>query len=165
MNTATVVHSLRSEDLEVFLRALCREHGIRRIAPSPDRGPLRELAARVVEVVDWRAAPGLDALYDADAGLTDAEAFVTETNSLVLGMDATRTRGAFLVSPVHIAVVRRSQVLASLDEVWSDARAAQGLPTALVVVAGPSTTADIEGILITGVHGTKAVHVLLREDC
>jgi L-lactate dehydrogenase complex protein LldG len=38
------------------------------------------------------------------------------------------------------------------------------LPTAVVLITGPSKTADIEGILITGVHGPKSVHILLIDD-
>ena len=39
--------------------------------------------------------------------------------------------------------------------------AGAGLPTSLTLVTGPSKTADIEGILITGVHGPRAVHVIV----
>jgi L-lactate utilization protein LutC len=38
---------------------------------------------------------------------------------------------------------------------------ADRLPAAQTIVTAPSKTADIQGVLVTGVHGPGAVHVVL----
>lgn len=157
-----VVHRLRSSELPGRLGALCRELFVRRVTVSPQAGELLAAARQAVEVVDWRSAPGISAHYDVDAGITDARAALAETGSLVLQADASRSRGSFLVPPIHVCVLRAAQIVPDLLDLLGPEFG--DLPTSLVIVSGPSKTADIEGILITGVHGPKAVHVLLVED-
>jgi L-lactate dehydrogenase complex protein LldG len=50
---------------------------------------------------------------------------------------------------VHIAVVERAKIFSDLPE----AVAGLGQDTNVIWVTGPSKTADVEGILIEGVHG------------
>jgi L-lactate dehydrogenase complex protein LldG len=58
-----------------------------------------------------------------------------------------------------VAVVPTDRVLPSLRS-WLDGTV--GVDTAnTVVVTGPSRTADIEGVLVRGVHGPGEVHVVL----
>ena len=65
-------------------------------------------------------------------------------------------RGLSAATLVHVAVVREADVVQTLAEAL--ARGAEGgLPSALTVVTGPSKTADIEGIIVTGVHGPGRV--------
>lgn len=111
------------------------------------------------DICNWRAAPGLEAHFDAAIGITDVDAGLAETGTIIVRSDALRSRGTFLVPPVHIAILYARQILPDMLDFWA---AFQGLPpTSLVFISGPSKTADIEGILITGVHGPKAVHVVL----
>jgi L-lactate utilization protein LutC len=58
-------------------------------------------------------------------------------------------------------MVREEQVLADLVDLHASDRFARDLPASLLYITGPSKTADIEGVLITGVHGPGEVHVLL----
>ena len=82
-------------------------------------------------------------------GITRAAATIAETGTIVLN-DATTSRRLGALTPwVHIAVVERTKIFADLPE----AVAALGTDTNVIWVTGPSKTADVEGILIEGVHG------------
>jgi L-lactate dehydrogenase complex protein LldG len=119
--------------------------------------------AAEASVIDWRPQPGLEAHYVADAGITDVAGAVAETGSVIVGGAAARSRGTWLVPPVHIAVVPASLIVADLLDVESLAAPAGG-PAYRVLVTGPSKTADIEGELVTGLHVPGAVHVLIVAD-
>jgi L-lactate dehydrogenase complex protein LldG len=82
-------------------------------------------------------------------GITRAAAAIAETGTIVLN-DATTSRRLGALTPwVHIAVVERTKIFADLPE----AVAALGTDANVIWVTGPSKTADVEGILIEGVHG------------
>jgi len=125
-----------------------------------------EVEGAGVTVVDWRQSDGMDVQYDVDAGITDVDAALAETGTLIGVSDAHHSRGPSLVPPHHLAIVRRSDILPDLlDYLAARADAApRDLPSSTVLITGPSKTADIEGELITGVHGPKDVHILLVED-
>jgi L-lactate dehydrogenase complex protein LldG len=106
--------------------------------------------------------------FSAGAGVTGVDFALAESGSLVL---TSRTEGSQLSSlapPIHIAFYLRSQALGSLEEVLSGL-AARGLSPSdssgrsVVFVTGTSRTADIEQILIRGVHGPREVHAVLIE--
>ena len=103
--------------------------------------------------------------YEADVGITDVHAALAETGTLVCQAGPLHGRGHSLVPPVHVAIVRRSDILPDLlDLVARMPENSRELPSAIALITGPSKTADIEGILITGVHGPGRVFVLLVED-
>ncbi len=119
-----------------------------------------------VEVVDWAATPGLEAQYDTDVGITDVHAAIAESGTMVYQSDAGHSGGLSLVPPAHIAVVRKSDILPDLIDFWERMK---GVPrerwaSSIVLITGPSKTADIEGVLVTGVHGPGQVFILLVED-
>lgn len=129
-------------------------------------GLLDALKERGIEVVDWRQGTGLDVQFDTDAGITHVEAALAETGTLVSRSDSGNSRGLSLVPPLHFAIVHRSQILPDMIDYWSGRRDLKSKehPSSIAFITGPSKTADIEGVLITGVHGPAAVHILLVED-
>lgn len=105
---------------------------------------------------------GDEAVFSADVGITGVAAAVAETGSLVCTSGPQQWRGLSLIPPVHVAIVRADQIVPDLLDVLAAAN--PDLPAALTLISGPSKTADIEGILITGVHGPGHVHIVVTES-
>ncbi len=109
------------------------------------------------------------ASFAAEVGMTGVDFVLAETGTLVLSSATERVQVASLAPPVHVALYRRSQLVGSLDEVLArlPISASSDHPSAgrsVVFVTGSSRTADIEQILVRGVHGPRAVHAILVED-
>ncbi len=82
-------------------------------------------------------------------GITRAAGAVAESGTIILN-DATTSRRLGALAPwVHVAVVERAAIFSDLTQ----AVAALGDDRNVVWCTGPSKTADVEGILIEGVHG------------
>jgi L-lactate dehydrogenase complex protein LldG len=90
-------------------------------------------------------------------GITAAAGAIAETGTLILSDRGTSSRLAALAAWVHVAVLRRAQIHPD----FVSAIAAFGDDPNIVWVTGPSKTADIEGILIEGVHGPGVQIALL----
>ncbi len=105
------------------------------------------------------------ALLEADAGLSTAQFGVAETGTLVLVGDDERHRLVSLVPPLHVALLRRDRILptlgAALATLQREDPAAMSRVTTFVT--GPSRTADIELQLVLGVHGPRALRVVLTD--
>ena len=85
-------------------------------------------------------------------GITRTAGAIAESGTIVLNDATTSRRLAALAPWVHIAVVERATILADLP----DAVSALGADRNVIWCTGPSKTADVEGILIEGVHGPGA---------
>jgi L-lactate dehydrogenase complex protein LldG len=91
-------------------------------------------------------------------GITRAAGAVAESGTIILN-DATTSRRLGALAPwVHIAVVERAAIFSDLTQ----AVAALGTDRNVVWCTGPSKTADVEGILIEGVHGPGVQIALVR---
>jgi L-lactate dehydrogenase complex protein LldG len=101
-----------------------------------------------------------DTLFKCDAAVTGVVAAITETGTLVCTSGSAAARGATLIPPVHIALVDRTQLVGDLFD-YFDRLGGTELPANVNMITGPSKTADIEGILVTGVHGPGVVHIVL----
>jgi L-lactate utilization protein LutC len=89
----------------------------------------------------------------ADAGITSADYALSETGTLVMIASPSEARLISLLPPAHIAVVPRERILTGLDELFSLLPRPSDLTSSMVMITGPSRTADIEQILVRGVHG------------
>ena len=172
---------LRRRFIEEARRAGCVVHE----AESAAAGVAAVLAIIGADAVvsSWEPAhiplPGLAEALDAAgvarvgqdatvrAGLTGADAALAATGSLVLLCGAGRPRSASLLPPVHVAVVAAGQIVPDLESWW--AAQAGNLEyvrqsSSVVVITGPSRTADIAMQLVMGMHGPREVHVVVVKE-
>lgn len=87
-----------------------------------------------------------------DFGITRASGAIAETGTLILTDRDTPNRLAALAPWVHIAVIADTNIFPDIPA----ALAALPPDPNVIWVTGPSKTADVEGILIEGVHGPGA---------
>lgn len=93
-------------------------------------------------------------------GITRATGAIAESGTLILDDDRTSSRLAALSPWVHIGVLQRSEILRTIPE----AIEAFGDSPNIIWCTGPSKTADVEGILIEGVHGPGEQIALLMGE-
>lgn len=98
-----------------------------------------------------------DRYDDYQFGITRATGAIAESGTVILDDENTSRRLAALSPWVHVAVLERSHIHRCI----SDALAALGDSPNIIWCTGPSKTADVEGILIEGVHGPGEQILLL----
>ena len=86
---------------------------------------------------------------DYEFGITRATAAIAETGSMLLTETDSSSRLGALSPWLHVAILDKSTILPDMPS----AIAQFGSERATLFVTGPSKTADVEGILIQGVHG------------
>lgn len=94
-------------------------------------------------------------------GITSADYALADTGTLVMLSSLDEARLVSLLPPIHLALVPRDRLLSGLDELFSIVPRPAELSSSMVLITGPSRTADIEQILVRGVHGPGEVHVVL----
>ncbi len=156
--TGMIVESVsRSELGNAVLKFLKAESAVRvGMAVASDLDIAAELEAGGIELVSEGDR------FKYDAGITDVQGAVAETGTLLCASDSTPRRSLSLVVPLHVAIVRKSDIVADHLDYWNAQTGS--MPSSLSLITGPSKTADIEGILVTGVHGPSKVFILVIQD-
>jgi L-lactate utilization protein LutC len=119
---------------------------------------LRELgfASGITDKAELRRA-----CATAVAGITSADYSLADTGSLVMIASPADARLISLLPPVHIAIVPADRILTGLDELFTLIPRPADQSSSMVFITGPSRTADIEQILVRGVHGPGEIHVVI----
>ncbi|MXN88936.1 lactate utilization protein C [Pasteurella canis] len=104
----------------------------------------------------------------ANIGIVFAEYGLTESGGIVLFSNAQSGRSVSLLPKVSIVVLKKSTILprvAQLSEILHQkAKSGERMPSCVNLIAGPSSTADIELIKVVGVHGPVAKAYLIIDD-
>ncbi len=102
-----------------------------------------------------------EACASAAFGITSADYALSDTGTLVMLASPDEARMISLLPPVHVAILPRARILTGLDELLSTVPRPGDLASSLVLITGPSRTADIEQILVRGVHGPGELHIFV----
>ena len=96
-----------------------------------------------------------------DIGITSADYVLSDTGTLVMLASPAEARLVSLLPPAHLAVVPRERILTGLDELFTILPDPAAQTSSMVLITGPSRTADIEQILVRGVHGPGQITVVI----
>lgn len=181
----------RPEQVALFIRNVEKEFGsVDRVADAADiPGAVAEyLAAQNLEPRFVMAPnPELQALPWADKPLltfvarraeaTDTVsvqhgyAAIAETGTLMLPSDPARPTTLNLLAETEIVILRTSRIHGAYEEAWDTLRRERTdpvtggfMPRNVMLVTGPSRSADIEQTLELGAHGPRRLHIILLDD-
>lgn len=104
---------------------------------------------------DWRRR-----IPAAAVGVTTATVAVAELGVVAVEAGPGRPRSVSLLPETHICIVADHDVVDTLGEALTRVGAAP-LPSALLWIGGPSRTGDLEMIVTLGVHGPRAVEIVV----
>jgi L-lactate dehydrogenase complex protein LldF len=144
----------KEADLPGKIIALLREKNIDRIQRWDEVPGLEESDLTVA---------GISVQGEADenikAGITGALGGIAETGTIVIQSGKGQSLTASLLPEIHIAVLRASDIEENLAK-FLNLHKVEIYPS-VVLVSGPSRTADIEMTLTIGVHGPGELYVFV----
>jgi L-lactate dehydrogenase complex protein LldG len=97
----------------------------------------------------------------AEIGITSADYALSDTGTLVMIASPAEARLVSLLPLMHVAIVPRERILTGLDELFTILPRPADQTSSMVLITGPSRTADIEQILVRGVHGPGQISVIV----
>jgi L-lactate dehydrogenase complex protein LldG len=121
-----------------------------------------------IAALPWRDAGVLVRFGAVDraepAALSYAPLGVAELGAVVLLSGRANPAVNNLLPEHHIVLVNGDSLVPRAEQAWERINgmlASSGRPRGINFIAGPSSTADIEGQLVYGVHGPRRWHVIL----
>ena len=131
---------------------------------------IREIGAQSVSFWNMKPLKSLEFtsesdLANTDIGITGANFAIAETGTLVLLSSPKQPRLTSLLPPVHIAILKRENIVADIHVLFERLgkfyESYDKLCSCISFITGPSRTADIELNLTLGVHGPGRAIVII----
>jgi L-lactate utilization protein LutC len=161
-----------NDAVELFMKNLASA-GVRTIR-TQDKEAVHAIVAELIAdcrpiycpgVTELEAAlnipPDLETTDYTNAAVTVEEmpAAIAETGTIVSWSTGGAIVQANLLPARHVALIASTHIFRDLNEFF--ASFGGSLPCNVTLITGPSRTADIEQILITGVHGPERLDVIV----
>jgi L-lactate dehydrogenase complex protein LldG len=126
------------------------------IAPHPELRAMPWAERPLLRLREGRAVAS-DAV-----SVQQAFAAIAETGTLMLPSAPERPTTLNLLPDTAIVVLRTERLVGAYEDAWDLLRAELGgMPRNVMLVTGPSRSADIEQALELGAHGPRRLHVVL----
>jgi L-lactate dehydrogenase complex protein LldG len=150
------------DGLAAELKKLCVAEGWQRTASHG--GELTGAACRALGLPTLLTDQPFDKreLAGCDVGISDCDALVAQTGSVVVTSRSAGGRALSVLPPHHLVLARREQLVPDLPAAFAllKSKYGAGYPSMISFITGPSRTGDIERILVLGAHGPKQLTIL-----
>ena len=127
------------------------------LADLPEDALTEHLQSKGYQIHLWTDPDCENVVFQCDAGITDCRYGLADTGALMVWSDPGFGRSTTLTIPLHIVLVPAARIVADMIDALPHVLRDTGgrMPSNVVIINGPSKTADIEMNLVTGVHGPK----------
>jgi L-lactate dehydrogenase complex protein LldG len=161
MLKAELVLYTDAADLQAKLQDQARRENWKKIATHRGRwsGPMVEALPLPRVVTDAGYAVG--EIESCDVGLTECDALVAQTGSVLVTNRSAGGRVLSVLPPHHVVLARYDQLVPDLEAAFQVLRRrySDDWPSFMSFITGPSRTGDIERILVLGAHGPKRLTI------
>lgn len=152
----TFAQVVTEKNIAKIVLPLQTEHGQQAAQILQNKRPVTEICAFAQTLEQWK-----DEFFNTvDAGFTDIKAGIAHTGTLLLWPTPAQPRTMSLVPPVHIALFDTTTLYDDFYAAMHGLNMAEGMPTNVVLISGPSKTSDIQLTLAFGAHGPRDLVVL-----
>jgi L-lactate dehydrogenase complex protein LldG len=100
-------------------------------------------------------------LAEVSVGITGCNAALADTGSIVLESKPGQGRLSSLLPAIHIALLTTDQIYPTMESYIKAQPETGNRSSNLIIVTGPSRTADITQTLTLGVHGPGTLHIII----
>jgi L-lactate dehydrogenase complex protein LldG len=154
-------------DVRRILTEISKAEGIRSVISSNDE------IAGILGLQEWGTSAGIeifsteelrdrpalkDKAFSADAGITGTEFAVAESGTIGIAAGTDMPRLVSIAPPVHIAFVPLNRLYPTYEKAIESI---ETMPSQLILITGPSSTADIQATPFKGMHGPGTLFVIL----
>lgn len=160
------------DSLMPTLMGLARSASARKLAFAAGAGlPLSKVAQQlaqegfeVSQAGEGAEQNSTEAMGAWEIGVVEADYAIAATGTLALVASPQNPRVLSLLPPISVVALRASRIVPNLAAMFGRLDPAVIAHQSIVLVTGPSRTADIEKRLVLGAHGPKELYLALIED-
>jgi L-lactate utilization protein LutC len=161
-----LIRASQFETIAISQHALCRRLHLEEMLKTGLPG-----IRLINEIMDSESPPERyqlrERLSQVDLSITGAEYLIADIGTIVTVSGPQASREISLLPKAHLVLATPDQIYPNMAELFREIHEKHGdtLPgAALTLITGPSRTADIEKVLIKGVHGpTRLLTIILDE--
>jgi L-lactate dehydrogenase complex protein LldG len=132
------------------------------VSDHPALSELKESLRGSVTLLDIAELDKTTLFNKVELSVCYAELGISDKGALLLEASAYQPRTLSLVPPANILVVKKNNITSDLESAFASTRfLANNLPSNIILISGPSKTADIQQTLAYGAHGPKQLVVFV----
>ena len=167
-----VVHRASDiSDARRILSEISEAEGIRSVIASNDD------IVKMLGLPEWGTSAGIEVFstgalldrealkekaFSMDAGITGADFAVAESGTIGIAAGKNMPRLASVAPPIHIAIINLDKLFPTYETAMQNyIESTEVMPSQLVLITGPSSTADIQATPFKGMHGPGKLFVIL----